>query len=265
MSRFNLGFVLESTGLAVRPAVEQAAKWAVSGFQVNAVGSVSADNLTETGRREFRNLLKSYNVELSALGCPIRLGLDTADGLDRRLDNVRKAMQLAFDLGPRKVVVPLPKLPDDPASPRAAVLRESLTNLALFGDRGGTLVCLEAGLDDAAKLRDYLRSYDVGSLRVNFDPANFLVNGFDPLASAATLAGLIGHTHARDARRSSISSGPEEVAVGAGDIDWMTYVATLDSIDYRGYLAVERTLGTSRLADVAAGIQFLRRFVPAEE
>ncbi len=54
MNRFKLGFVLESTGLAVRPAIEQAAKWSAAGFQVNAVGSVSADALTETGRRELR-------------------------------------------------------------------------------------------------------------------------------------------------------------------------------------------------------------------
>lgn len=265
MSRFKLGFVMESTGLAVRPAVEQAARWDAHGMQANAVGSLAADVLTATGRREFRNLLKSYNLELSALGCPIRRGLDVADDLDKRLAQIQKAMQLAFDLGARKVVVPLPKLPGDPASVTAATLRESLTDLAAYGDRVGTLVCLEAGLDDAAKLKEYLATFDTGSLRVNFDPANFLVNGYDPLAAAATLAGLIGHTHARDARRSSISSGPQEVAVGAGDIEWMAYVATLESIDYRGYLTVERTVGANRLGDVAAGLAFLRRFVPPDQ
>ncbi|QEL18951.1 sugar phosphate isomerase/epimerase family protein [Limnoglobus roseus] len=264
MTRFKLGFVLESTGLAIRPAVEQAAKWGVSGFQANAVGPLSADALTETGRREFRNLLKSFSVEVSALGCPIRQGLDTSDGMDRRLDNIRKAMQLAFDLGARKVVVPFPKLPEDAESPRAVTLRHALTDLSLFADRVGTLVCLEAGLDAGTKVKEYLATFDTGSLQVNFDPANFLVNGFDPLASAVALAGKIGHTHARDARRSSISSGPEEVPVGAGDIEWMAYAATLESIDYRGYLTVERTLGDNRLQDVAASIKFLRRFVPDE-
>lgn len=265
MTRFKLGFLMESTGLAIRAAIEQAAKWSADGLQANAVGPLSADVLTETGRRELRNLLKSFNLQLSALGCPIRRGLDVAEDLDRRLAQVQKAMQLAFDLGARKVVVPLPKLTTDPASPAAATLRDSLTALGAYGDRVGTLVCLEAGLDDAATVKQYLATFDTGSLRVNFDPANFVMNGHDPLAAVATLGGLIAHTHARDARRSSISSGPQEVAVGAGDIEWMAYVATLESIDFHGYLAVERTAGTNRVADVAAGLAFLRRFVPPTE
>jgi sugar phosphate isomerase/epimerase len=265
MTRFNLGVVVESTGLPLRSAVEQAAKWGVEGVQADGVGPLSAHNLSDTGRREFRNLLKSFNLELSAIGCPIRRGLDVADELDRRIDTLQKTMQLAYDLGAKKIVVPCPKLPTDPLSPAALTLRESLTALTRFGDRVGCLVCLEAGLDDGPKLREYLKTFDTGSLAVNFDPANFLVNGHDPLASAVALAGVIAHTHARDARRSSVGSGPEEVAVGAGDIEWMAYVATLESIDYRGYLTVERTVGDNRLNDVAASVRFLRRFAPRDE
>jgi len=61
-----------------------------------------------------------------------------------------------------------------------------------------------------------------------------------------------------------VSGGPKEVPVGAGDVEWMIYVATLESIDYRGYLTVDREDGDNKFADVAAGVKFLRRFVPAE-
>jgi L-ribulose-5-phosphate 3-epimerase len=52
------------------------------------------------------------------------------------------------------------------------------------------------------------------------------------------------------------------VPVGAGDLEWMLMMATLESVDYRGFLCVEREAVTTRVADVAAGVAFLRRFLP---
>jgi sugar phosphate isomerase/epimerase len=51
------------------------------------------------------------------------------------------------------------------------------------------------------------------------------------------------------------------VPVGHGDIDWMTYLGTLEEVEYRGWLVVEREQGENRVADVEAGVAFLRRFV----
>ncbi|MBX3397871.1 MAG: sugar phosphate isomerase/epimerase [Gemmataceae bacterium] len=261
MNRFQIGIVAESTGLPIRAAIEQASKWAVDGLQADGVGALAASELGDTGRREFKNLLRSFNLELAAIGCPLRRGLDSPEDQQKRLENIRNAMQLAYDLGARKVVVPFPKLPE-PESAAANTLRESLLALAAHGDRVGTVVCLEVGLDDAASVKDYLAAYDTGALAVNFDPANFLVNGHDPLKAAMTLTGRIGHTHARDARRSTAHAIPEEVPVGAGDIEWLAYIATLEAIDYRGYLTIERTVGERRLDDLAASVRFLRRFAP---
>jgi L-ribulose-5-phosphate 3-epimerase len=111
------------------------------------------------------------------------------------------------------------------------------------------------------KVRDYLATFDTGSLAVSFDPANFLVNGHDPLAAMTDLAGRVAYFQARDARSGSVRGGAEEVPVGAGDIDWMLYMATLEAIDYRGYLTVQRGPVQTRAADIAAGVKFLRRFV----
>jgi sugar phosphate isomerase/epimerase len=260
-----LGVVLESMGLPLRQGLPQAARLGVGGLQVDAWGDLAPDRLTDTGRRELRNLLRTYNQQLTALNLPFRRGLDDPEGQQARIDYARKALSLAFDLGPRVVVVQCPKLPSEKDPERANRLREALADLGRHGDRVGAVLALEIGLDPPEAVAAYLDRFDVGSLKVNYDPANLLVNGFDPVKGVIPLHRYIAHTHARDARRSTVSRGAQETALGAGDVDWLSYVASLTAVEYRGWLTVEREApAADRLADVERAVAFLRRMlVPA--
>ncbi|MBY0456159.1 MAG: sugar phosphate isomerase/epimerase [Gemmataceae bacterium] len=262
MKPLKIGIVAESTLLSTRRALEVAARMGAKGIQIDAAGDLAPHALTETGRREFRNLLRSFDLELAALNLPLRRGLDVADDLQPRLDRMRKAMQLAFDLGARRVVVPSPKLPSasEASTPRALLMRESLAALGAFGDRIGCAVALEVGFDPAEKVKSYLGTFDVGSLKVTYDPANFLLHGHDPLANLTPLEGLVTHVHARDARSAGLSRGLQEVALGAGDVDWMALSATLQVLGFDGTMVVKREQGENKLADVTAGVAFLKRF-----
>jgi sugar phosphate isomerase/epimerase len=259
MSRLKVGIELESLGLPLRAALAEAARTGAAGVQLDAVGDLSPSQLSQTGRRELRNLLRTYNLELSAVGCPLRRGLDAAEDQQARIEHVRKVMSLSYDLGPRVVVVQAGAVPQDPSEPRARVLRESLEDLGAHGDRTGTTLALETGLEPGDKLAAYLASFDSGSLAANLDPANLLLGGFDPHESTRALHGRIAHAHARDARRSSASRAAQEVPLGHGDIDWVLFLGTLEEVGYRGWLAVERETGNDRLADVRNGVAFLKR------
>jgi sugar phosphate isomerase/epimerase len=263
LKHLKLGIRLESLGLPLRKALQHVNSLGVAGVQVDAVGDLSPSSLTETGRRQFRQLLRTYNVELTALGCPLRRGLDTAEDQQPRLEHVRKVMQLSYDLGACRVVIEAGKAPaaDDADSPRAALLTESLTALSRHGDRIGVLLALETGLESGKELRAYLDRFDTGSLGVNFDPANLLINGFDVLESVRALQGKIFHGHARDARTARVSRTAQEVAVGHGDIDWISFLEALEEVEYRGWLAIERETGDNRVADIDAAVEFLRRFL----
>jgi L-ribulose-5-phosphate 3-epimerase len=259
-----IGVVLESMGLGFRHGLPLAAKMGAAGVQVDAIGELAPDRLTETGRRELKILLRTYAQELTALNCPLRRGLDVAENQQPRLEYLRRAMSIAFELGPRMVVAPLPKLPGESELERARLMREALLDLGRHGDRVGTVLALEVGMDGPEAVGAYLDSFDVGSLKVNYDPANLLVNGFDPIAGIIPLHRRIAHTHARDARRATVSRGSQEVALGAGDIDWLSYVASLVAVEYRGWLTIERETGEDRLRDLERGVGFLKRMlVPA--
>jgi L-ribulose-5-phosphate 3-epimerase len=260
MKQLKIGIVAESTGLSVRQAIAQAAKMPAAGVQIDAVGDLAPDALGETGRREFRNLLRSYSQELAALNVPLRRGLDANENLQPRLEHLRKVMQLAFDLGARRVVVPCPKIPEDPAAPRAQTMREALLALGPYGDRIGSVLALEIGYDSSEKVKSYLAGFDTGGLKITYDPANMLMHGHDPVANLSPLKDLLAHVHARDARSANLSRGLHEVPVGAGDVDWMSFTATLQVLEFDGFMTVEREQGENKLQDVVNGVKFLRRF-----
>ena len=254
-----LGVVLESMGLGFREGLAQTARLGVGGVQVDAVGDLAPDRLTETGRRELRNLFKTFDQSVTALNLPLRRGLDNPENLQPRLEYMRAVMNLAFELGARTVIAPCPKLPAESEEARANLVRESLLDLGRHGDRVGTVLALEIGLDSPEAVRDYLDKFDVGSLKVNYDPANLLVNGFDPVKGVLPLHQRVAHVQARDARKSTISRGTQEVALGAGDIDWLSLIGTLVASEYRGWVVVKRESSEDKLRDVERGVAFLRR------
>lgn len=261
MNRVKLGVRLESLGLPLRRALQEAERMGVGGVQVDAAGDLAPDSLSQTGRREFRHLLRAHNLELTALGCPLRRGLDVAENQQPRIEHVRKVMGQSYDLGPRVVIVQAGRVPEAETDPRFGLLRDALTALGQHGDRTGTVLALETGLESGAVLRTFLDRFDTGGLGVNFDPANLVMHGLDPYEAARALHGKIVHAHAKDARAASASRSAQEVPLGHGDLDWAQLLGVLEEVEYRGWLVVEQETGTNRLADVAAGVKVLRRFV----
>src|SRR5262249_33648369 len=260
MNWLKLGLRLESLDVPFRRALQEAERLNVKGVQVDAVGDLAPNTLSQTGRRELRHLLRYHYLELPALGCPLRHGLDRVENQEARIDHIKKVLALSFDLGPRVVIVQAGHIPADGEAPAARRLAEALLALGQYGDRTGTTLALETGLEAGAVLRQFLGRFDTGGLGGNLDPANWLMHRFDPVENTGVLAGRLVHMHAKDARRVSASQSVQEVPLGSGDIDWMHFLGLLEEIEYRGWVVVERESGSNRLADVAAGVAFLRRF-----
>jgi sugar phosphate isomerase/epimerase len=240
----------------LRRSLEEAQRLGVTAVELAIQGDLSPQALSESGRREVRHLLRSYNLDLSAVFCPLRRGLNEAENQEQRIDHVRQVMALAFDLGPRLVIVQAGRMPEKPEDPSYPLMRDALEALGRHGDRTGSRLALDTGLESAAVLMQFLDGIDAGSLGVNYNPANLLVSGHDPYAAARTSRGRILHADAHDARRVSPNK-TATVPVGHGDIDWMALLATLEEIEYHGALNV---LGAD-VAEIAGGVKFLRRLM----
>jgi sugar phosphate isomerase/epimerase len=111
---------------------------------------------------------------------------------------------------------------------------------------------LETGQETAPVLLQLLHKLNRPNLGVNFDPANMILyDKGDPVEALQTLGPWIRQIHIKDARRTKVpGTWGEEVAVGAGEVDWPAFFAALDKLKFTGDLVIEREAGSQRVADI---------------
>lgn len=244
--------------MPLRRSLPELRKLDVAGVELEAVGDLAPAQLSQTGRRELTHLLRSHDLELTALSCPLRRGLGVPENQDARIEYLRQALTMSWELGAKIVVIHPGPIHEDEKDPRWTILNEALTALGRHAERVGTTLALETGLESGDDLAKFLDRFESGGLAANFNPGNLLIQGYDPYAAAGTLRNRIVHVHARDARLASSSRGAEEVPMGHGDIDWLQLLATLAQIEYRGFVTIERSPGANPLAEAKAAVEFLR-------
>ena len=248
----------------MRRSLPELHKLGVAGVELDAAGELAPAQLSQTGRRELKHLLRSYDLELTALACPLRRGLGVPENQEARIEYLRQALLMSWELGAKIVIIhpgPIPPDDADQNDPRWIILTEALTTLGRHADRVGATLALETGLESGAHLAEFLASFDSAGLAANLNPGNLLVHGHDPYAAAGALREKIVHVHAKDARLASASRGAEEVPLGHGDIDWLQMLATLEEIEYRSYVTIEKSAGVNALAEAKAAVEFLKRIM----
>jgi sugar phosphate isomerase/epimerase len=82
----------------------------------------------------------------------------------------------------------------------------------------------------------------------------------DPIEAIKTLGKNIRHVHVKDAAASAkpgVDWG-EEVPFGTGQVGAQRFFDALESVGYRGPLAIEREAGNQRAADIKTAIGVLK-------
>lgn len=261
MARLKLGVVLESLGKPLRNALPLIGQLGLHGIQFDAVGDFHPDKLTQTGRREVRHLVTAQQLEIAALYCPLRYGLDVPEHHEGRSQLVKKVMQLAYDLGPRIAIVSAGEVPADEKSEAYALMRNSLSDLGRYGDRIGVRLALEAGFEPPEALKKILDSLNTAGLAVNIDPAIAVLQRRNPGQMVREFSSLVAHVNARDARAGRADRAGNEAPLGAGHVEWTEFLSALEEVGYRGWLTIKRGPTPDPLVDLKAAVGFLRTLV----
>jgi sugar phosphate isomerase/epimerase len=248
-------------------ALEASAALHVEGVQIwatnltyydpdHAVGELDPELTTEADRKKLLETLARLGMEISALCGDLGRGFVRPDHIAEDVEKTKRMMDLAKALGVKVLTSHIGRIPEDRSDPGWATAMKALEEIGAYGDQVGVDFASETGPESGAALAEFLRGLKAKSIKVNYDPANMVMGGFDPVQGVYDLKNFISHTHAKD----GIGPGPNrgEVPLGEGEVPWPRYLRALQEIGYDSYLTIEREVGDDPAADIVTAAKFLR-------
>jgi sugar phosphate isomerase/epimerase len=166
--------------------------------------------------------------------------------------NIQANAGLARQLSLKLVTFHAGFVPHEESDPTFDKLLGRLGQVADLFLGQGVALGLETGQETAPVLLQLLQRLNRPNLGVNFDPANMILyDKGNPIEAMRVLGPWIRQVHLKDARRTRTpGTWGEEVAVGAGEVDWRAFFATLNQLNFTGDFVIEREAGTQRVADI---------------
>jgi len=240
-----------------KKALHTAAQLGVQAVQIEARGELDPAELTQTGIRHIRKMLEDWNLRVSAVRFRPALSYYNPDRLEARIEATQRAMDLAYKLGAGLVVGRIGRIPS-PESPEYRLLTEVVTDLGRYGQRVGSMLATETGSEPGPELARFIQQLPEGSLGVDFNPANLVVEGHSIEEAVETLGQHVRCVQATDALRDVAAGTAVAVELGRGSVDYPNLLAGLDGWGYQGYWTLQPAGGGEPEAELARSARFLR-------
>jgi len=251
----NVGVMIESFRLGVKDGIKKAAELGADGFQIYVThGEMAPENMDKSARVAFKSFVASQGLVISALCADYGKGFLNPATNPEYVEKTKRCMDLAVDLGTKIITTHIGHVPAAESDPQWQTGIAALTELAQYGDKVGVCFATETGPESADLLVKFLKQIKAKSAKVNYDPANLCMWGFDQLGGVQVLKDYIVHTHAKDGKKGQM----KEMPLGEGDVNMAAWVAALDAIGYTGFLTIEREVGDNPVADIQMAINYLR-------
>ncbi len=258
MPALKIGIQLTSLRLPFKQALQVAQRLGAHAVEIDARKMLRPADLGQTGIRQLRKLLADHNLRVSALGFPTRHGYHVEENLTARVEATKQAMTFAYALGAPVVVNQIGRVPTDTDSSEWKLLVDILTELGKHGEHTGAVLAAETGTESGEDLARLLAALPTGTIGINLDPGNLIVNGFSPLDAVDALGNAILHVHAKDGVRDLAQGRGLEVPLGRGTADWPALIGALGNHEYRGDFTIERTTPEHPVNEVQQAMQFLK-------
>ena len=249
-----IGAFLGSFKLGVKESLAKAKEIGLDGIQLSDVrDELEIEKLSGTGIDDLKNLVESYALVISAV-CGDLGGHEFTDKSDVeiRIARTKRIMDVTKGLDCSIVQTHIGKILEDKDAEERKVMKYALEVLGQYGDKIGCFLATETGPESPSLMHEFLSAIKYETLKVNYDPANLIMKGYDPIEGVDILKDYIIHTHAKDGKRNN-----GEVPLGEGDVDFEKYLEALKNINYDGFFVIEREAGENPVKDIITAKDFL--------
>lgn len=279
MKKFKLGVMLESFKLPWREAIVCAASVGADGVQIRATdGEFAPEAMTKARRTELLHVLSANGLEISALCGDLGRGFGNKELNPVLIERSKRIIDLAKELGTDIVTTHIGVVPQDKNHERYKIMQEACFELSRYADSCQAHFAVETGPETSLTLKGFLDELGSTGVAVNLDPANLvMVTGDDPVQAVKNLEKYIVHTHAKDGRK-LLDRDPEiiygvseaemlqdtafiELPLGEGDVPFKEYLNALTDIGYKGYLTIEREVGSTPKSDIILAADYLKNLI----
>lgn len=261
MPDLNIGVQVASLRMPFKKALPKIAEMGASGVELDARYMFNPREMSDTAMRQIRKWLDDFNLKVCAVSFRTRRGYDVADDLQSRIEATKSAMRFAYAMGTNVVINQVGQVPSEEEMEseegRWSTLVQALTDLGNYGQRVGAWLAMETGTESGEDLARLIQALPEGSISVNLDPGNLIINGFSPDEAVQQLGHQIAHVHAKDGVRDLAQGRGLEVPLGRGTADFPNLLARLEEYNYRGYFTIERENASDPLHEISLAAQFL--------
>ena len=258
MLAHRIGIQIASLRLPFKKALHTAADLGADAVELDARNEIRPRDLSQTGLRQVRKMMDDCNLRVCAVRFPTRRGYNEPDALDRRIDATKDVLRLAPQLGASVVINHVGRVPDESEGAAWDLLVQSLTDLGRFGQRVGATLVAETGAESGPDLARLLQALPDGSIGVNLDPGNLIVNGFSVSDALDALGPHVMHVHAKDGVRDLAQGRGLETPLGRGAVDFPELIGNLEEYEYRGYFTIERERCDNPVMEIGLAVQYLQ-------
>jgi sugar phosphate isomerase/epimerase len=283
----------------IRAAAKTARGLGFAALQLDVrLGDLDLTELSQSGRREVRSVLRSSDLDLAGLRLDLGArGLGPGADIDAALDRVEKILEVSSGLQCSLVCVELGPLPHPPPSEKskarisaamagdiivpsiaipapnvtnlhdippkldptfAATVDGALAELGQRADRHGVTIAFRSELASLPALDRALRTAACSWFGVDLDPAATLRDDWSSDEIFSHLGPMIRHVRGRDAVLGA-DRRTKAAVVGQGSVQWQQLLGGLDAAGYHGWITLDSMELPNRSAAAATGAAALKK------
>lgn len=263
MGRLKVGAFLSSFRLDFKGALAKAEEIGLVGLQLSSLpDEIDVEKISSQKAAEITRMFGDHNLTISAVCGDIGgFAVDEEAEGKSRVERTKRIMDNTMMLDVSIVQTHIGFIPEDFNAKTVVIMRKCLEEIGKYGDKIGVYLATETGPEPAARMKKFLDTIQIPTIKVNYDPANLVMNGFDCIGGVYELKDYIIHTHAKDGKKDRTPDGGyDERPLGQGDVIFPHYIKAMDEIGFKGFYVIERESGANPTADIVEAKRFLDQF-----